>query len=33
MLANCSYGVMTKRKGDLNGLLSYYGSTLGMSIS
>lgn len=23
MFANCSYGVMTKRKGDLNGLLSY----------
>ena len=25
MFANCSYGVLTKRKGDLNGLLSYYG--------
>ena len=23
MFANSSYGVMTKRKGDLNGLLSY----------
>lgn len=24
-VSNCSYGVMTKIKGDLNGLLSYYG--------